>query len=193
MIAIINFNFNNAICEVKAERDIKEGAVTKFKNTDLFIINFSNLIYEKKGKELKIPIFRGNMGDAYYKSFHEYCYKNNLLERGWGESGFIIEAEKGMLTKTFHEFLNFYKGNILKNADITKPNKIKVYGGDLALYYDFIINGVPFALQVEISTDKKEINDVDSIKSIFDVNLNENMTTPNFTFRFWKNKTSNGL
>jgi hypothetical protein len=56
-----------------------------------------------------------------------------------------------------------------------------------------VINGVPFSLQIGISTDKKEIEDVDSIKSIFDVNLDENMETPIFTYRFWKNKTSNDL
>jgi len=192
MIVILNNTYKNAVSETNTARIVKDGSVVLFSEYE-FIIKFSNLIYEKDGKEMKIPIFQGNMGDVYYKSFHEYCYKNNLLEKGWGESSFIIKAEKGKLTKTFHEFLYFYKGNILKNVDISKPNKIKVYGGALDIYYDFVINGVPFVLQVGISTDKKEIEDTDSIKSIFDVNLDENMATPIFTYRFWKNKTSNDL
>jgi len=118
---------------------------------------------------------------------------SSIFTHSMGHYHFIIKAQKGKLTKTFHEFLYFYKGSILKNVDISKPNKIKVDGGALDIYYDFVINGVPFSLQIGISTDKKEIEDVDSIKSIFDVNLDENMETPIFTYRFWKNKTSNDL
>ncbi len=191
-IVVLNCANKIAFCENVQQNNIKDGAVVLFSEYQ-FVIKFSNLIFEKNGKEMKIPIFRGNMGDVYYKSFHEYCYKNNLLEKGWGESNFIIKADKGKLTKTFREFLNFYKGNILKNVDINKPNKIKIDGGALDIFYDFEINGIPFALQVGISTDKKEIAETDSIKSIFDVNLDENMATPIFTYRFWKNKTSNDL
>ena len=192
MVVIISCNYKNTICENNTVNSIKDGSVVLFSEYE-FIIKFSNLIYEKDGKEMRIPIFQGTMGDVSYKDFLKYCVDKKYLEPNVAETNFIIKAQKGKLTKTFHEFLYFYKGSILKNVDISKPNKIKVDGGALDIYYDFVINGVPFSLQIGISTDKKEIEDVDSIKSIFDVNLDENMETPIFTYRFWKNKTSNDL
>lgn len=192
MVTVINCNYKNAVCENNALNSIKDGSVILFSEYE-FIIKFSNLIYEKDGKEMKIPIFQGSMGDIYYKAFHEYCYKNNLLEKGWGESNFIIKTEKGKLTKTFHEFLNFYKGNILKDVDINKPAKIKIDGGALDIYYDFVINGVPFSFQIGINANKKNIDNLGPIKSIFDVDLKENVEIPIFQYRFWKNKTSNDL
>lgn len=192
IIIILNLNYKNAVCENNKVNSIIDGSVVLFSEYE-FIIKFSNLIYEKDGKEMRIPIFQGTMGDVSYKDFRKYCVDKKYLEPNVAETDFIIKAQKGKLTKTFHEFLYFYKGNILKNVDISKPNSIKVDGGALDIYYDFAINGVPFTLQVGISTDKKEINDVDSIKSILDVNLDENMATPIFTYRFWKNKTSNDL
>jgi hypothetical protein len=44
-------------------------------------------------------------------------------------------------------------------------------------------------LQISISTGQEDVN-TSLIKSIFDVNLNENMKTPIFHYRFWKNYTS---
>lgn len=187
-LVILNCANKMAVCENNQQNNIKDGAVVLFSEYQ-FIIKLSNLIYEKNGKELKIPIFQGNMGDATYIEFLNYCYKNNILDKEYAENSFIIKSEKGKLTKTFRNFLMFYKKNILSNTDITKPGKIVYDGGALELYYDFQIDGIPFVLQVNISTDKNEI-DPDSIGSILDVNLDENMKTPMFTYKFWKNKTS---
>lgn len=179
----------NAVSETNDK--IKKGDVQEFSKSE-FIIKFSNLIYEKNGKRLMIPIFQGNSGDISYKEFLDYCYKNNLLEKGWGETYFVIKSDKGKLNKTFHEFLNFYKGNILKNVDINKPAKIKVDGGAIDIYYDFEVDSIPFTLNVNISTGKKDI-DSRLIKSIFDISLNENGENPIFRYIFWKNKKSNNL
>jgi len=183
IVIIMSCNYKMAISETTTQDVIKSGDVQKSGDVSLFIIKFSNLIFEKNGIELKVPIFQGYSSDVHYKSFLDYCYKNNLLKEGWGESAFVIKADKGKLTKTFREFLMFYKGNILKDSDITKPAKMIPDGGALDIYYDFQVDGIPFVLQVNISTDKDEINP-GSIKSIFDVNLDENMKTPMFTYRF---------
>jgi len=143
MVVIISCNYKNAICENNTVNSIKDGSVVLFSEYE-FIIKFSNLIYEKDGKEMRIPIFQGTMGDVSYKDFLKYCVDKKYLEPNVAETNFIIKAQKGKLTKTFHEFLYFYKGSILKNVDISKPNKIKVDGGALDMYYDVVSNGVPF-------------------------------------------------
>lgn len=163
-------------------------SVIKF-SSRTFIINYSNLIYEHENKKITIPIFNGNMGDVTYNDFLEYCYIKKYLNPNTAETSLIIKADRGKLTKTFHEFLMFYKGNILKNSDISKPAKIKVDGGALDIFYDFKVSGVSFVLQVKVGTDKNEI-DVDLIKSILDIKLNENVEKPIFQYRFWKNYTS---
>jgi len=193
MIVILNNTYKNAVSETNTARIVKDGSVERFKNTRSFIIKFSSLIYEKDGQELKIPIFQGNMGDVSYDNFRQYCLEKKYLEPNVAETSFIIKAKKGELTKTFREFLNFYKGNILKNVDINKPAKLKVDGGALGIYYNFEVNGVPFVLQVDVSTDQVEIENIDLIKSIINLNLDEKMETPIFTYRFWDDYTSDEL
>ena len=133
VIIILNCN-TTAISETGRQSIVNKESIQQYDERKgafmgAFIIKFTNLIYEVNGKNVKIPIFRGNMGDATYKEFHEYCYKNNLLKaRGYIESGFIVESEKGKLTNTFHEFLNFYKNNILKDCDIKTPTYFRVSG-----------------------------------------------------------------
>ncbi len=191
VILIINCNDMNAQSEPKTQ--IKSAAVQKYKNSHSFIIKFNNLIYEKDGKELRIPIFQGESGDVTYKEFRKYCLDHKYLKPKTAESSFVIKAKKGKLTKTFREFLNFYKESILKNVNINKPTKINVYDeGGLTLYYDFEISGVPFVLQLEIITDDK-IESLDSVKPVLDVHLDENIEDPIFRYRFWKDYTSKEL
>jgi len=188
IIVFFNCSNINATGETGTQNIIKDGAVQEFSKYE-FIIKFSNLIYEQDGKNLKIPIFKGSMGDVSYKDFRKYCVDKKYLEPDVAETSLIIKADKGKLTKLFREFLMFYKGNILKDTDINMPAKILVDGGVLELYYDFKVNEVPFVLQISISTGQEDVN-TSLIKSIFDVNLNENMKTPIFHYRFWKNYTS---
>ncbi len=194
MLIIMSCINHYAMSESKMRSDIKSGTVQKYDDNDSFIIKFTNLIFEKNGKEMKIPVFQGNTGDVYYNDFHEYCYSNNLLERGYAESSFVIKTDKGKITKTFREFLNFYKGNILKNVNINKPSKFVVFddGKNLRLYYDFEVNEIPFMLQIDIRS-AIIINDPDTIKSILDIGFDENVTPSIFRFNFWKNKKSKDL
>lgn len=188
IIVVLNCTAKKAMSETSMISEIKDDAVVKV-YTYSFIIKFTNLIYEEDGKKIRIPIFQGNSGDVSYDDFLEYCYNKKYLKPKSAETSLVIKADKGKLKKTFHEFLLFYKGNILKKTDINMPTKIKVDGGALELYYDFKENGVPFVLQISISTDQEDV-DSSIIKSIFDVNLYENMKTPTFQYRFWANYSS---
>ncbi|HPJ36568.1 MAG TPA: hypothetical protein PK358_17145 [Spirochaetota bacterium] len=193
VILIINCNDKKAVSEPNVQNKIQGNAIQKYKNTHSFIIKFNSLIYEKDGKELRVPIFQGEMGNVTYKEFRKYCLDNKYLEPNVAESSFVIKADKGKLTKTFRDFLNFYKKSILKNVNINKPTKINVYDeGGLSLYYDFEINGVPFVLQLEIITDDK-IESLDSVKPILDVHLDEGVKDPIFRYRFWDDYTSEEL
>jgi len=189
ILLIFNCKENSAKSENNKSDYQKNEAVSKISSSS-FIIRYTNLIYEHEGKELKIPIFEGNMGDVKYKEFRMFCVEKKYLNPNVAESAFIIQADKGKLTQTFREFMKFYKSNILKDTDISKPAKIIIDGGALELYYDFTVNEVPFVLYVKINTDKGNIENLDSIKSILDLNLNENVPNPMFKYRFWKNYTS---
>jgi hypothetical protein len=178
--------------ETTAKSNIKPGSVTKYGEFQRYIIKFSNLIYERDNKEIKIPVFQGTMGDVKYNDFLQYCEDNNILKKGSQESGFIIVTKRGELKKKFHEFLRFYKGNVLKDSDIDRPSKMYVYDGVLEIEYDFLVNSVPMALKITIYT--TEDFDTDSIKSVFDINnIDENMKTPEpyFMFTFRPRRTTN--
>lgn len=196
IITILNCN-TTAVSEANKQNIYNKDTIQIYGNVDdsEFLIKFTNLIYEVNGKEAKIPIFRGNIGDATHKEFREYCYSNNLLKKGYGEGGFIVISEKGKLTTTFHEFLNFYKGNILKNVDINKPTVFRAWGDPqydpeihLTIYYDFKINGIPFVLFVSVYSSERI--DPDSVKSIFDIKLKERTNPPIFLYTFFKNDYS---
>lgn len=189
---IILLSCNYTMSETAAKSNIKPGSVTKYGEFDLFIIKFSNLIYERSNKEIRIPVFQGTMGDVKYNDFLKYCEDNNLLDKGFQESGFIIVTKRGELKKKFHEFLRFYKGNVLKDFNIDRPSKIYVYEGVLDIEYEFTVDGVPIDLEIRIYT--TEDFDTDSIKSVFDINnIDENMKTPEpyFKFTFRPRRTTN--
>jgi len=194
MVVIINCNDKTAGSETKKiQSNIKEGVILQYKNTPSFIMKMKNIIYEKDGKELKIPIFQGNMGDVSYDDFRQYSLDKKYLEPNVAESCFIIKTDKGKLTKTFREFLIFYKGNILKNIDINKPSKINIFDeGSITIYYDFEVSGVSFVLQLDIIT-SDEIKNLNSIKSVFDINLDETIEEPIFRYRFWDDYKSDEL
>jgi len=186
---LIVINYNYASSESKAICNIEKGSIQKFFNSDSFIIKFSNIIYEHKGKKIRIPIFRGSMGDVAYDDFRKFCSVNNLLEEGFRESGFIIKTDKGKLSKTFNEFLLFYKKSILSNTDLNKPSRIEVDGGGLYLFYEFNIEGVPCVIYI-VATTKEEYKSADQIKSITGIELDETAKIPHFRYSFWINYKS---
>ena len=187
---IMFINCIHGVAEPISKDKIKN-AVIKFDKYDSFIIKFSNLIYEVKGEDVKvpIPIFRGNMGDITYKEFRKYCVDNKLMEDGYRESGFIIDAKKGEVKKTFHEFLRFYQKNLFKDVgiDVNRPSEISnIEPGILNIHYDFKVKGVPMLIKITIYI-TSDI-ETDKIKSVFDIdNIDEDFKTtpPHFYFEIY--------
>jgi len=184
-LILINFKIKDAVIEYK-------------KSSNLFIIKFSNLIYEVKGEDVKvpIPIFRGSMGDITYKEFRKYCYDNKLMGDGYRESGFVIETKKGEVKKTFHEFLRFYQSNLFKDVgiDVNRPIEISnIEPGILNIHYDFKVKGVPMVIKITIyTTDTTGSVIIDKKKSVFDIDIIDEdfgTTPPHFYFGIYQNQT----
>ena len=60
----------------------------------VFIMRFSNIIFEEKGKSIKIPIFQGKHGDVTNKDVIKYCIENKYIDKDiWLR--YIIKCKKG--------------------------------------------------------------------------------------------------
>jgi hypothetical protein len=119
----------------------------------IYIIRFSNLIYEEQGKIFAVPIFQGNMGDVLSIDFKNYCRAEGILPEGYAESGFMVSCRKGEVEKTFREFLEFYKSKGI----IGEPDLIEANEGYAMIYYNFVMEGVPCYMVVRLFY--KENND----------------------------------
>ncbi|MCL2154232.1 MAG: hypothetical protein FWH53_01070 [Leptospirales bacterium] len=170
---------------VKSEtaKNITSKEVEQFDNDRLFIIRYSNIIYEKNGKTIKIPIYQGTYGDVLYKDFRDYCLKMNYLEPKVRETGFIIKAKKGELRKTLHGFLDFYKGNILKSL-IDKPTSMSCDGYEWFIFYDFVMAGLPCYMMIRFDTSEIDNENYRKYKTPYDIITNEDMENPNFSYSF---------
>jgi hypothetical protein len=132
-----------------------------------YIIRFSNLVYEEQGKIFAFPVFHGNMGDALHQDFRNYCYNEGILPEGYGESGFLIRCGKGEVEKTFREFLEFYKSKGI----IVKPDLIERHEDYAFVYYNFVIDGVPCYMVVDLFY--KEVN-YNNPHAVYGLVLDEN-------------------
>jgi hypothetical protein len=129
------------------------------------------------------------MGDIYYKDFRNYCLEKQYLRPKVRENGFIIKTDKGKLSKTFNEFLLFYKKSILSNTDLNKPSRIEVDGGGLYLFYEYNIEGVP--VYIYRRNNKGGITSrLIRLKSITGIELDETAKIPHFRYSFWINYKS---
>jgi len=150
-----------------------------------FIIRFSHLIYEVENKKIKIPIFQGIYGDILYKDFRSYCLEKKFLEPKVKESGFVIKAKKGELRKTFHDFLKFYKSNILKDTNIEDISSASLDDTDWTINYDFTVDSVPCYLKVEIEASEEDLKEYMKYKSVYQIKPNEKMSKPNISYGFY--------
>jgi len=176
----------NCTVSVKSEtaKNITSKEVEQFDNDKLFIIRYSNIIYEKNGKTIKIPIYQGTYGDVLYKDFRDYCLKMNYMKPGYMESGLIIKAKKGELRKTLHGFLDFYKSNILKDV-IDKPTKMSCDGYEWFIDYDFVINGIPCYMMIRFDTSEIDNKNYRKYKTPYEIMTNEDMKDPHFSYVFF--------
>lgn len=179
-ILLVTLVFVTSFNMVNAESVIKEGAIEKYQNTHMFIINYSNMIYKIEDKNVVIPIFHGYMGDITYQDFRDYCSEKKFLDKGYRESGFIIQCKRGEIKKTFHEFLKFYKGNILKDVDIEHPAFMEVFEKRLFIRYECKVEDIKILIEITICV--TEDFDTSKIKSVFDIDcINENFGNGKFS------------
>ena len=96
------------------------------KNGDyVFTIRASNFIgkWYKTGQLVKLPVFRGTMGDVLYDDFVKYCRVKKLMEKGIGVSFFWINFQEGECNKVLEEFKEFYASRLPINFK-EKPTEI---------------------------------------------------------------------
>jgi len=81
----------------------------------------------------------------------EYCIKVGKLRSNETRiSPIQVYCKKGELKKTFHEFLKFYKSNLLKDVDIEHPSDFGQENNTWVIRYDFKVDGVPGSMQIQI-------------------------------------------
>ena len=108
----------------------------------VFTMKFSNIIYESGGKIIKVPIFRGTMGNVLYDDFLKYCVTKGLMREGYAESAFQIKFKKGEYTKVLDEFKKFYGHHLSINFK-DMPTWISAYSEQEQIStYAFILDGV---------------------------------------------------
>lgn len=136
----------------------------KDKDDYLFLMRFSSIICGPAGKLIRVPIFRGTMGDVLYVDFLEYCETKGLLEKGVAESGFYVEFEKGEYNKVLDEFKEFYGSRL--SIDFKKdPARwipyLEGYGKiiDGKMIYAFTLDGVDWELSFHYLYDEKYRNE----------------------------------
>ena len=114
----------------------------KDKDFYIFTMKFSNIIYEtSEGKIVKVPIFRGTMGDVLYDDFLKYCTTKKIME-GCIESAFDVKFKKGEYNKVLDEFKKFYGRRLSINFK-EMPTEMSPYSEEEQLNtYAFTLDGV---------------------------------------------------
>ena len=175
------------------ENEITNEMIAPYRFESIFYVNFSNIIYKGQNNDIKIPIFKGINGDVYYDDIIKYCIKKKYIkEKQW--LVYIIKCNKGEVRKTFHEFLKFYKSNILKNVNIEKPSVMDLSATDWTIKYDFTVNGIPCYLEIQLDPRDEDVNkspNPDTIyKSVYEIIPEEKIEQSGFTYRFFTNSKS---
>jgi hypothetical protein len=165
--------------------EIPNQAVERLNNSFLYVIKFSNLIYNVNEKKIIIPIFQGNLPSVEYTDFKKYCREKKILDPKTMESGFVIRTKKGEVKKTIIEFVKFYQGNLLKG--IKQPFEIYTDGDEPQylvwnVVYKFSLEGIPCTMKISFEADKKDWGFRSKIKTIDEMHPNEKMGDPVFTY-----------
>jgi hypothetical protein len=191
---LVGCSLNNSIADNKRVykiNEIPDNAIERIDNAHVYVIKFSNLIYDTyrtAKKQIKIPIFQGYLDDVKYDDFLTYCEEKKLLKSGYAESGFVILTKKGELKKTLLEFIKYHEGNILKGYE---KSVVMHTSGDEPKYlewviiYEFKVENIPCYMVIYVSADEKDFSAPSkSFKSIEDIHPDEKMETPSFLYQF---------
>ena len=186
----------NVLLNAKAlpKEEITDEYVEEFKknspyNFKIYIVHFSAIIYEVNGKKVKIPVFRGTKGDVLHSDLLSYFrYLSNISFTEISETGYAIKTKKGEAKKTLHEFLAFYKSNILKDVDIEHPVTIYLSPVEWILQYNFVVDGVPCYMHINFES-RKEDYGKPLPKSVYEIVPNENAGNPGIFFMFYRGRS----
>ena len=190
LYGVVSLNAKTISTEQITDKHIEEYKSGKtIYSLDIFVINFANIIYNVNGKNIKIPIFKGTMGDVHYNDLLNYYRNKTFFDSDVNsETGYIIKVKKGEAKKTLHEFLAFYKSNILKDIDIEHPVTIYLSPVEWILQYNFVVDGVPCYMHINFES-RKEDYGKPLPKSVYDIVPNENAGNPGIFFMFYRGRS----
>ena len=154
-----------------------ESKATYFRDY-MFVLKCRSLIYDFNSKKISIPVFKGNGKELNYNDFYIFYKKKKIyMINNQAYSAFIIPCRQGVVKKTFHEFLNFYRTNIFKGIDVKTPVNMVIDGAMWVIDYNFTVDGIPCSMTIQIVSDESDIIPVDKWKtyrSVFQINPKEN-------------------
>jgi hypothetical protein len=132
----------------------REKALPKFeevdKETGVYIIRYSNVVFDINNKKIKVPIYNGIYEDITYEDLEKQQTKKDLYLLG----NIYIPVKDGEVKKTFFDILNFYKKSLFRDIDTNKPSVIGNEGGeDMYIWYDFDYEGIPCSMMITVACD----------------------------------------
>lgn len=181
--SLIFFNLNAAGSSQKNSVKITEREFVPFKYPMTFIVRYSSVIYDDKGKSIIIPIFQGNYGEIKYRDLINYSIEKKYIDQNMWIS-YIIKCQKGKIKQTLHDFLNFYKSNILKDVDVKNIKNASLTSTEWTIRYDFKIDNVPCYLEIQFDPKEEDVDNETKYSSIYDINPEENVKDPNILYTF---------
>ena len=125
----------------------------------VFLMRFSNIIIKPEDKMVKLPIFRGTMGDVQYSDFKEYCNAKGLMKRGIIETGFEVEFKKGEYDKVLEEFKKFYGSRLSIDFKKDPSGFIPYTEAKGILSYAFTLDGFDGELSFHYPYNEKDRNE----------------------------------
>ncbi len=174
LIIILSCASDNVSAENNIQIQPVDGKYIKFfGEAGLLDIQYSNIIFTtNNGKEVIQPVFRGTKGNIRYEDLREYCIKMGKLRPEEKRiSPIQVYCNRGEVKKTFHEFLKFYKSNLLNDVDIEHPSDFGKDNKTWIIRYKFIVNGVPGSLQIQIDGSEEFSS---NYKSVYEIQPDEN-------------------
>lgn len=173
---ILNCNYNSVLAETNKNLEIQsvDGKYIKFfGEAGLLDIQYSNLIFTtNSGINIIQPVYRGDKGNIKYEDLRQYCIKMGKLQSSETRiSPIQVYCKKGEMKKTFHEFLTFYKSNLLKDVDIEHPAEFGKENKTWIINYYFKVNGVSGKMQIQVDGSEKQSP---LYKSVYDIQPDEN-------------------
>lgn len=149
----------------------------------LLDIKYSDIVYTTKNDQKIIqPVFRGDKGSIRYEDIREYSQKMGRLEKNQLYiTPIVVKCNKNQVKKTFHEFLTFYKTNLLKDIDIEHPTDFGLENATWVITYDFSYNNIPCYMQIQIKGSETKSM---SYKSIYEIQPDESMKWFIYDFGF---------